>query len=472
MLDSDSRDFVPLQQLRQRDAQPPIDPQLVASLGRHLDAFGENLTAAERTALSAMLGKARAQPDPVRAALAALAAQPAAAVMKPEEVATLDRLLAEPAPAGHGLHSSLVLVMKATRRCNLRCTYCHFWSDEPNQVMSFEVLARTTRSALEAPGVEHVEFVWHGGETTLLPLTFYRKALWLQERFRRPGQTLVNALQTNGTHLTAEWLDFIQRYAIKVGVSLDGPPEIHDRRRFDVAGRPTSERVREGIGKLRAIGLDPGILMVVDDDVIALGAERLLAYLLEIGVRKVALLNVIPENDPQNPPPPGSFLAFPRFVEFLRDLFRAWWPAHAEAIAFREISDLFGKVQGETGKICIFDGNCMGRYLTVEPRGDIAACDKYLGDPAYHFGNVLENGLPGLLSAPVFQQAHTVTAGGIELASRCPWFEVCQGGCPHDRHVRVSRGMAGDESCCGLAPLLDDIAQATGKSFSRSSLSK
>jgi uncharacterized protein len=325
--------------------------------------------------------------------------------------------------------------------------------------MPFEVLARTIQSACLSPGVEVVEFIWHGGETTLRPISFYRKALWLQQRFRRPSLKITNQLQTNGTNLSHDWLDFLKRFELAVGVSLDGPPEVHDLRRLDVKGRPTSELVREGIEKLRAHGISFEIKMVVDDEVIGLGARRILDYLLEIGVPRVALLNVVPEGDPGRTLP-GDYLEFPRFVGFLQELFRLWWPEHVKRISFREVSDLLLRLQGGRGGFCVFDENCMGGVYTIEPMGDIAACDRYQGDPAFTFGNVLETELASLSTSHNLVRAHAETDADMDHTSRCRWFGICHGGCPHDRYVRIHRNTSRGERCCGWAPLLADMSSA------------
>jgi uncharacterized protein len=463
---SDSRDLVPLGRLR-RSRREPVDAAAIEAAGRHLEEFAQGLTLTERATLYALLRSPESprpeqQEPPLPAAVRLLAAQPAAAVLAPDEAAVVERLAAAPAPAGEGLRRNLVLIMKATRRCNLRCTYCHFWSDEPNQRMSFEVLARTTRGALAAPGVQSVEFVWHGGETTLLPTSFYRKAVWLQRRFARPGQTVRNSIQTNATHLTAEWLEFLRAFRFDVGVSLDGPPEVNDLRRVDVAGRPTSARVHQGLARLRQHGIPHGVLMVVDETVAALGGRRILDYFLQAGVSAVALLNVLPENTAAGTPIAGTYIAWSRFVEFLRELFAAWWPEHAERITFRELTDLMAKVQGGPGKMCVFAGNCMGGFLTIEPTGEVGSCDKFRGDLDYRFGSVMASDLADLPAAPRFARTHAHTEAGVQGTAGCRWFEVCKGGCPHDRYVRQQHDLDHDESCCGLAPLLDDMAAALG----------
>lgn len=195
----------------------------------------------------------------------------------------------------------MVLIMKATRLCNLRCTYCHAWKEGPNQVMEFEVLAKTTRDALRHAAVRVVNFVWHGGETTLLPIGFYKKALWLQQQFKRADQEISNSLQTNATRLNEEWIRFFAATEMEVGVSIDGPPEVHDARRKTAGGAPTWPQVRAGVTALQEAGVKCGALIVVDRTIIKLGAERLLEFLLELRVPGVALLNVLPDNSRTTP---------------------------------------------------------------------------------------------------------------------------------------------------------------------------
>src|SRR5271154_1121486 len=105
---------------------------------------------------------------------------------------------------------SVSLIVKATRLCNLRCTYCHDWAVGPDQTMAFDVLAHMTAAALQDPEHGTVDFIWHGGETTLLPISFYQRAMALQARFRRRGQTVHNIIQTNCTRLTPEWARFLR----------------------------------------------------------------------------------------------------------------------------------------------------------------------------------------------------------------------------------------------------------------------
>lgn len=414
----------------------------VVRAGELLEAFGATLAPAEQDVLRLLLRRAAG----------------ITSVLAPDEAAEYEHLCAAPDPAPGGV-PVLTVIMKATRLCNLRCTYCHSWRTGPDQTMTFSVLARTIRDALRDPSVRWVDFVWHGGEATVLPVSFYRKALWLQERFRRPGQRVLNTVQTNGTRLTDEWLAFLREHDVGVGVSLDGPPEIHDARRIDAAGRPTSARVREGLERLRASGIQRwGALMVVDELVCAAGARRLLEYLTEIDVKQVALLNVLPENTPPGSPEAGAYLPFPRFVEFLRELFHEWDGGYRELVLVRELADLAGQLRGDAPQICVFAGECFGAYLTVEPTGEVAACDKYIDDADYRFGQVLDTGLTGAQLSTRLAAVREQNRIAVERMRECRWFSVCHGGCPHDRYTGERRLPGYDGRCCGLAPLLDDMA--------------
>lgn len=394
----------------------------------------------------------------------ALGSIPPEEMLEPEELEVFESLRDVPEPTARTLPRQVSLILKATRYCNLRCTYCNSWRDTPNQRMTFEVLAHATHGVLSAPGLREASFLWHGGETTLMPVSFYRKAFWLQERFRKPGQGVRNAIQTNGTHLTEEWLDFIERFDLNVGVSLDGPPEVHDSRRVDIQGRGTSHRVREGLEKLLERGVDHRILMVVDDDVIELGARRMLDYLLSLDVQGVSLLNVVPDGKPSEASPDDPCLDYDKYVQYLRDLFDIWYPDHVDDLSVRELNDFLVQLQGGESGFCVYGPNCVGRFFTIEPQGGVSHCDKYQNDPDFRFGNILETPLPEIPRSPKLLRAHGYTEAGLDLChSSCSWSDYCGGGCPHDRYVRVvRRRQARDERCCGLAPLLSDMAEALG----------
>ena len=167
---------------------------------------------------------------------------------------------------------------------------------------------------------------------------------------------------------------------------------------------------------------------------------------------------MLPENTPPGAAQQGDYLPFPSYVEFLQDLFHAWWPAQRDRIVVRELADLVGQLTGAAPQICVFAGECFGAYLTVEPTGEVSACDKYIEDGTYRFGDVLGTGLTGALRSEQLALVREENRQAVERMRDCRWFGVCHGGCPHDRYTGERRLPGYDGRCCGLAPLLDDMA--------------
>src|SRR5690242_17404142 len=193
------------------------------------------------------------------------------------------------------------LIVKATRLCNLRCAYCNDWRSGPGNTMPFTVLAHLTSAALQDPRHQHVSFIWHGGEPTVLPIDWYRRAFAIQDFFTRPGQQVRNVIQTNGTRLTPEWAEFLREHDVSVGVSIDGPSWLHDCRRVHVGGAGSFDEVVEGLAVLRRAGVRTSVLMVVDEEVLEVGPERIYDFLVEQGITSFGFNAVVPANAPAAP---------------------------------------------------------------------------------------------------------------------------------------------------------------------------
>jgi uncharacterized protein len=144
----------------------------------------------------------------------------------------------------------LGLIIKSTRRCNLRCWYCHDWRSR-GEAMPFEVLAALMAKALRPPEHRRVDLMWHGGEPLLLGRAFYLKALYLQQEFAQEGQMIRNSLQTNGTLLDHEWCRFFKEYGFQIGLSVDGP--VHDANRVYASGKVASLKSKEPFGCYKSI---------------------------------------------------------------------------------------------------------------------------------------------------------------------------------------------------------------------------
>ena len=287
--------------------------------------------------------------------------------------------------------SVLGLIIKATRSCNLRCSYCHDWRTGPGQTMPFQVLAHMTAAALRDGAHDVVSFIWHGGEPLLLPPDFYTKALYLQAHIRSPASASPTASRPTAPCLTPPGPG-TSANDIRVSISLDGPAALHDRQRLYASGRPSFRDVLRGVDVLRAHGVPFSVLMVVDEEALALGAAAVFDFFLQHGITSYGLLAAAPENRPDAPPgtPAAHYVEPARMAAFLCEMYDRWREHGDRRIRIRELEAMRARVAGQGAGLCTLAGGCFGRYFAVEPNGDVAHCDLFVGDGRYTLGNVME----------------------------------------------------------------------------------
>ena len=422
------------------------------ALSAAVETFARDLSPSQRNALNATLFRSCSARDQ-------LAALPRDQILSPDEVRILDQIELEAANSASISSPHIVAIMKATRRCNLRCVYCRAWRDDSYPTMSFETIARTTSQLLHAPDLRSVEFVWHGGEVTLLDVEFFLKAIWIQEYFRPAARSVRNSIQTNGVRLIPNLFQLFKHFDFSVGVSIDPPQQVHDRVRLNVAGQPTWKQVKSGLRFMKAMGIKPALLAVIGLPSLNLGARKLLESIEDLGVENVGLLNLVPENGCEVQSRPGDYVPWADYIDFLKEVFSIWNAEYEDVFTIRELSDFKSALEGGSTTMCYFAGNCMGKYLTIESDGAVAACDKYVGDFDYGFGTLDRQGLSDLLSrSSNLKRARQTNEAEINSLRQCEWFGICQGGCPHDRRLnrRFRTNMKG---CCGYAPLLSHMSK-------------
>jgi uncharacterized protein len=351
------------------------------------------------------------------------------------------------------------LVVKATRLCNLRCSYCHDWRAGPDQTMSSAVVARMTRAALRDPVHDAVHFVWHGGEATVLPIAFFRKALTAQAVHQRPGQVVRNTLQSNGTRITPAWARFLKANEFRVGISLDGPPEVHDRERRYVNGEGSSADVLAGMQVLRDHGVPFQVLMVVNQSTLDLGPERVFAFFVEHGIDRFGFNAVTPVNQPGAgfATPTADYVGPRRITEFLIGIDDCWRTHGDPSIWIRELEAIRRRVGDEAPGYCKLAGACLGRYYIVEPNGDVAHCDLFLGDPAYELGTVLGDTFAGMRASASMAALLARRERELEAMRGCREFATCNGWCPHERYLGLRHDPHVLAGCCGLADLIAHV---------------
>ena len=340
--------------------------------------------------------------------------------------------------------------------CNLSCEYCFYLEKQAlfpsgeKYRMKDEVLSAFITNYITAQPTPVVEFVWQGGEPTLLGLDFFKRVIALQRLYA--GQKIIsNALQTNGTLLTDEWCEFLREHNFMVGISLDGPQQIHDRYRHDREGKGTFVRVMRGLKLLQEHGVDYNVLASVARET-ARQPLDVYTFLKNEGVEFIQFAPIVERLPDTHSTQHGLRLAEPaaldreepqkevtpwtvipeEYGDFLIAIFEEWVRHDVGTIFVMNFEWALNAWIGNPSPVCIHAKQC-GRALVVEHNGDVYACDHCVY-PEYRLGNVRIDLLPAL--ADQSRQSGFGIAKETALPRQCRECEVlraCQGGCPKHR---------------------------------------
>jgi uncharacterized protein len=343
--------------------------------------------------------------------------------------------------------------------CNLDCTYCFFLSKEalyPGSKfrMTDETHAQYVRQLLEAHQAEHVTIAWQGGEPTLLGLDYFRGTLELVDRFKRPDQVIEHTLQTNGTVIDEEWAAFFAGHGFLIGLSMDGPEEIHDANRVDKGGAGTHAKVMRAARLLREAGAEFNILCTVHAANGDRGLEVYRYFRDEVGANFVQFIPIIERATPElleiaeagwgdnNKSRPlytqrgdlvtSRSIGAEQYGRFLVDIFEEWVRRDVGTVYVQMFDVTLANFVGAPPSLCIHSETC-GRGLALEHNGDLYSCDHFV-EPDYLLGNINETHIIELASS--VQQMMFGMDKRDKLPRGCRECDVrfaCHGGCPKDR---------------------------------------
>ena len=374
----------------------------------------------------------------------------------------------------HGLH---VMAKPIGPICNLDCEYCFYLHKEElfpkgeRWRMPEETLETFIRQYIEAQpsGVPEITFAWQGGEPTLLGVDFFRRAVELEKEHAPPGTKIVNALQTNGVLLDDEWCQFLKQENVLVGLSIDGPAELHDRYRYDKQGRPTFPAVLNALKRLKAHHVEFNALIVVNRHNGDHG-KRVYTYLRDNGVQFLQFIPIVerrgvgehPEETIDTPQTPEDHVSTrsvlpEQFGDFLIGAFDEWIKRDVGKVFVQIFDQALSAWMGIEPSLCVFRREC-GRAMAIEHNGDLFACDHYV-EPEYKLGNIHE--LPIIELASSEKQQAFGAAKETTLPQYCRDCEVrfvCNGECPKNRFIDTPDGESGlNYLCAGYRKFFNHI---------------
>lgn len=322
-----------------------------------------------------------------------------------------------------------LLVKPASADCNLRCRYCFYLPKQslyPStrvHRMSLEVLERLVSSYLDTDQPQY-SFGWQGGEPTLMGSEFFRHVTRLQRLHGRPGAVVANGLQTNGTLIDEPLARHLARYRFLVGVSVDGPPELHDAYRTDASGGPSFARVLRGVQVLRKYGVEHNVLALVNDRTVTEG-RRVYRFLKEQGFLFHQYIPCV-ERDAQGRLA-GYAIGAEQWGRFLCELFDEWYPADVSRVSVRLFDSILVRLVEGVANVCHMGRDCR-QYFLVEHNGDVYPCDFFVEERS-RLGNIMETGWRELLDSPAFAAFGARKSETHAACASCEYDFLCGGDC-------------------------------------------
>ena len=376
-----------------------------------------------------------------------------------------------------------VMLKPAGAHCNLACKYCYYleknklYPTAQRHLMSDEMLEQFTREYIEVQTMNQVLFTWHGGEPLLRSIDFYRKALSLQQKYAG-GRCIDNVIQTNGTLLTDEWCEFFAQNHWLVGISIDGPQPYHDHYRLTAAGKPSWQKVMQGIKLLKKHGVEWNAMAVVN----AYNVNHPLEFYRFFKENGCQFLQFTPIVERQTRHEDGRTLASladkneiplseasvtpEQWGYFLCAIFDEWVRKDVGKIFVEIFECTLANWMGVSPGICAYSKEC-GHAGVMEHNGDVYSCDHFVF-PEYKLGNIRDHSLIDMLYGEQQQEFSRLKHSSLpRQCKECDMEFACHGECPKNRFMKDKYGDSGlNYLCLGyyhyyqhVAPYMDYMKQ-------------
>jgi uncharacterized protein len=335
-------------------------------------------------------------------------------------------------------------IIMPTETCNLACSYCYVLK-KPKTRMSIALARQIVDELMRINNPSKpTRLIWHGGEPMLAGLPFYKSICsYIHETY--PNYCVEHLIQTNGTLLKDEWIDFFLSEDFKVGVSLDGWQELHDACRTTVAGRGSFDVVFENVQNARTKGLITGFICVLTKNSISFVQELYDFFYknkFDFYFHSITCLTSEIENQ--------LAITVSEFADASNKFFDLGFfqPEPRVTSVNPTLHYLRSLLLGSASGYCVMAETCADEYFSVEPDGQVSACDRFAGNKQLSFGNIDESSFEEISKSPVRQEFldrwRRLSEGECK---DCEWSAVCHGGCPHEAYAKYGSILGRDPNC-------------------------
>jgi uncharacterized protein len=354
-----------------------------------------------------------------------------------------------PANAPSAFH---ILAKPTGAICNLDCKYCFYLPKEElykgsSFRMTDEMLETYIRQLIESHTAPEVTVAWQGGEPTLMGLDFFKRSIVYEKKYAKPGMKINNTIQTNGTLINDEWAAFFKENNFLVGLSIDGPREMHDFYRVDKQGEPTFDQVMRGLGFLQKHGVEWNALTTIHHANADHPVEVYRFLRDECKAEFIQFIPIVERLAPYNDMVTERSTTAEQYGKFLVGVFEEWVKRDIAKVYVQMFDVALANWHGEPSGLCIHSKTC-GGALAIEHNGDLYSCDHFV-TPQNKLGNIKEKYMLELVSSD--QQVKFGNDKFDTLPKYCRECEVrfaCHGGCPKDRFITTPDGESGLNYLC------------------------
>ena len=326
-----------------------------------------------------------------------------------------------------------LLIKPSGSDCNLDCKYCFYKHRAPEigegrQRMSDEVLEKLVKDYMQL-GFAVAGFAWQGGEPMLMGLDFYRKAVELQKRYGSPGQQVGNSLQTNAILLNDDWCRFLQENKFLVGISIDGPRELHDYYRKDFSGAGTFDKVVRAIEKCKEHKVEFNALILLNNKN-AEQPDAVFDFLIEQGIKYLQFIPCVEVDSVTGDV--ADFSVTPgQYGEFMCRIFDRWYEYGAQKLSIRGFDSVLSHCVTGQHTICTFNKQC-SQYIVIEHSGECFPCDFFV-EPKWKLGNIFETPIEKLAGSDKKRAFARAKQNLCDKCMLCRHLDLCRAGCMKDR---------------------------------------
>lgn len=328
--------------------------------------------------------------------------------------------------------------------CNLKCEYCYYlektnlYPETKRFQMSDAILEEYTKQYIASIQGPVANFSWQGGEPLLSGLEFFEKAMGLQDKYLPAGWSKSNILQTNGTLLTEEWCTFFRENEFLIGISIDGPEDIHDIYRKDKNGVGTHKKVMEGLALLQKHHVEYNVLCTLNK-VNAKHPVKVYEFFKDCSTKHIQFIPAVSIEE-------GDWGIDPElYGRFLITVFEYWRACDIGKIFIQTFEECLAAWAGGKSGLCVYSEEC-GLAPVMEYNGDVYSCDHFVS-PEHKLGNITEISLSEMMASQKQKQFGKQKCQLPEECKKCEFLFMCNGGCLRSRTHKQEEGVAKDTLC-------------------------